>query len=772
MGRTILCIVCLAIGLPAIVTEALAQRDPHVGYVYPAGGQRGNEFHITVGGQYLEGTTGVRINGEGVEFTIVRHISALTRQRTNKIRQMLRALRLKELQEKQRTGEQTGNNTQQIDEEYKDVTAQAIVDSAIAKGYDVAELDDVKALTTQLFDPKRQENEQIGERVILKVKISKKASFGKRELRLETPQGLTNILAFQIGPYDECVEAEPNDKQPELGVPESLPVVLNGQVMPGDVDRFRFQASRGMRLVAAVSARVLVPFLADAVPGWFQATLKLLDSNGKQVAWCDDYRYSPDPVILYEVPADGEYVLEIADAIYRGREDFVYRIVLGEVPFMTGIYPLGGPGGEKTTVQLTGWNLPKNETTVDATDCFEGTLPVRLQDNNSMSNSLPFAVEEVTEIAENEPNNVVGEAREIELPQIVNGRIDTSGDWDVYSFHGSTGDDIVAEIFARRLASPLDCVMKLTDADGTLLKSVDDSEDISSGLNTHHADPRLLYTLPVDGTYLLHVGDVQSAGGRDYAYRLRVAPAQGDFLLRVAPANVNIAPGGTIEIMVHALRRGGFDGQIIIEMPDLPNGAILSGNRIPAGQEAVRMTLTMPRASKKRPQNIKPFTLNLVGRASINGVRVRQTAMPAEDQMQAFLWRHLVPVEEGIVTVAGQQRWVPSIRYTRMPLKLSVGGTARVEIRSFRGTAAERFELDLSDPPAGVSIKETFADPDKGVTIVLQADAVEAEPGTAGNLIFSIYQKRPTHDKNGKPRRGPRRVAIGVAPALPFNLVR
>ena len=102
----------------------------------------------------------------------------------------------------------------------------------------------------------------------------------------------------------------------------------------------------------------MIPYLADAVPGWFQAALSLYDAQGHELAYADHYRFHPDPVLFYEVPADGEYVLQIRDSIYRGREDFVYRITVGELPFVTGIFPLGGPAGAQTTVELTGWNLP------------------------------------------------------------------------------------------------------------------------------------------------------------------------------------------------------------------------------------------------------------------------------------------------------------------------------------------------------------------------------------------------------------------------------
>ena len=82
---------------------------------------------------------------------------------------------------------------------------------------------------------------------------------------------------------------------------------MNGQIAAGEVNRYRFQASKGQRLVISAKARELVPYVADGVPGWFQAVLRLCDANGKEVAYNDDFRFNPDPVIYFEVPEDGEY---------------------------------------------------------------------------------------------------------------------------------------------------------------------------------------------------------------------------------------------------------------------------------------------------------------------------------------------------------------------------------------------------------------------------------------------------------------------------------
>ena len=129
---------------------------------------------------------------------------------------------------------------------------------------------------------------------------------------------------------------------------------VNGQVGPGGVDRCRFQALKGQHLVVACSARELIPYISDAVPGWFQATVALYDAKGKEVGYADDYRFHPDPVLYYEIPADGEYALEIKDSIYRGREDFVYRITIGELPYLTGVFPLGAKLGDKGGVDMAG----------------------------------------------------------------------------------------------------------------------------------------------------------------------------------------------------------------------------------------------------------------------------------------------------------------------------------------------------------------------------------------------------------------------------------
>ena len=262
--------------------------------------------------------------------------------------------------------------------------------------------------------------------------------------------------------------------------------------MPGEVDRFRFAGRKGQRLVVAAAARRLIPYLPDAVPGWFQAALTLYDARGNEVAYADHFRFDPDPVLYCEIPADGQYVIEIRDSIYRGREDFVYRITVGELPLVTSIFPLGGRAGEQTTVELSGWNLPAEQAGRRRQGQDAGRAaafgPQAGTTSPTPSRSRWTAL---PECLEREPNDQPSTAQPVTLPIIVNGRIDRPGDCDVFRFDGPGGRARSSpRSIARRLGSPLDSFLKLTDAAGKLVAANDDYEDKARG--PEHASRRLV----------------------------------------------------------------------------------------------------------------------------------------------------------------------------------------------------------------------------------------------------------------------------------------
>lgn len=753
----------MAMGFLACVAAASAAlgqrppigpRDPHIGYIYPAGGQSGSAVEITIGGQFLEGASAVRVSGPGVKATVGKYTKPLTQQQVNEFREKIEDARKKMREEGK--GMMGGGPKGEME-----------MFMEIAQEIGLSE-DDIKGLKDfreRLRDPKRQLNPQIAETVVVKLEVAADAPPGDREVRVMTPSGLSNPLCFQVGGWAECRETEPNEKAPDRAIGASRPVVVNGQILPGDVDRFAFKARKGERLVIAARARGLIPYLADAVPGWFQAALALYDSKGIEVAFGDDFRCSVDPVVYCEIPADGDYVLEIKDALYRGREDFVYRVALGEMPFVTSIFPIGGRAGATGPVDAEGWNLAAANFTPEVGG-GTGIREVAMPGIGAGWNQVPFAVDALPECGEEEPNGSIESAQRVTLPTVVNGRIGEPGDWDVYRIDGRAGTELVAEVWARRLNSPLDSVLKFLAPNGREMASNDDNEDKACGLETHHADSRLNIRIPANGIYYLRLGDTQRHGGEDYGYRLRISPPQPDFELRVVPSSVNGRAGASIPITVYALRRDGFAGDIDLSLKDAPGNFRLSGGKIPGREEKLRLTLTLPDSDTPGP-----VRLAMEGRATIRGHEVVRAAVPAEDMMQAFAYRHLVPAQDwfAVVTAGGGRFTPPTLRgAVNKPVRVRSGGVTRIPLLGLGGPMMDQVKLELSEPPEGLAIEKVSRE-EGGVQLLLKADAKTAKLGLRGNLIVEGFFERSFSRPGGK--GNVMRIPVGTLPAIPFEIV-
>jgi hypothetical protein len=243
---------------------------------------------------------------------------------------------------------------------------------------------------------------------------------------------------------------------------------------------------------------------------------------------------------------------------------------------------------------------------------------------------------------------------------VINGRINRPDDWDVFRFAGKSNETIVAEVQARRLDSPLDSVIKLTDATGKLLAFSDDREDLTAGVNTHHADSYVMAKLPADGTYYVHIGDTARKGGEEYGYRLRISAPQPDFELRVVPSSVSLPLNATATVTIYAARKDGFAGPIKLALKDPPAGLSAVPVVMKGTENIARLILKSARAATK-----ESVQLSIVGSAKLGERECVHEAVPAEDKMQAFLWRHLVPASDLRVMVFDPRYQPPPTRVPR-----------------------------------------------------------------------------------------------------------
>ncbi|MBI4860687.1 MAG: hypothetical protein HY815_10570 [Candidatus Riflebacteria bacterium] len=731
-----------------------ARRDPHIGYLYPAGGKQGSVVQVSAGGQFLKDASRVYVSGSGVRATVTRYVPPMNvvgKELAEQFRQRLRAARdghgpaMDEPPSPSPSpapspaaappGE-TGDEKAAARER----RLEGLMDHPLIKNLDQLSPGELQYVAKEFRKRnRRQRNPQIAETVLLEITIDPDAAPGDRELRLQTAAGLTNPLCFQVGQLPEVLEHEPNNPDWPQIQQVQVPALLNGQLLPGDVDCFKFRATSGQRLVIEAEARRLIPFLADAVPGWFQATLTLRDSGGNEVAYADERGADPDPVMLCRIPRDDEYRLEIRDSIDRGRQDFVYRVALRERV-----------------------DRPDPASSAAASPASSGSATER----------EPWArVDGLPELRETEPNDDGSAAQELEPPVVVTGTIGQPGDEDVFRFRGRAGDSVVAEITARRQGSPLDSLLRLTDASGKVVAWNDDHKEVDAGPITHHADSWLMAKLPADGIYHVRVADVQRHGGPAFQYRLRVSPPLPDFVVFVTPSGVNMGAAPAVPLTVQAVRRDGFDGAIDVALKNPPPGFGLGGARIPRGRESIRMTLTAPPGPLD-----PPVALQLEGHATVDGRTVSRPVLPADDLTQAFMLHHLAPAEAVLVSSRPNRRAGPPVRVEQSGvLRIPSGGTVQALVRLPGRPMLRALQFELSEPPKGLSLQSVRQVP-LGRELVLEAEDKAPPVGHAGNLIVEVFMERQPGPKEGKAEAGkataPKvRFSVGVLPAVPFEIV-
>ena len=132
----------------------------------------------------------------------------------------------------------------------------------------------------------------------------------------------------------------------------------------------------------------------------------------------------------------------------------------------------------------------------------------------------------------------------------------------------------------------------------------------------------------------------------------------------------------------------------------------------------------------------------------IEGKEVRRPAVPAEDMMQAFAYRHLVPVQELQVAVAGSGFARGAVQIlSDLPVKIPVGGTARIQFTTVGNAAVN--QIRLSEAPEGIEIQK-ITPTRGGVEMVLSSDPAKVKPGLQGNLIL-VAAARMQRAARGRP---------------------
>ncbi len=154
-----------------------------------------------------------------------------------------------------------------------------------------------------------------------------------------------------------------------------------------------------------------------------------------------------------------------------------------------------------------------------ASDVNPGSYPFELIEEGREPQRGRITVDvPAPEVPEKEPNHDLRHPQVLPAgPVTVVGKLDGDGA-DVFQFAGHARETWRCEVFARRIQSKLEPILRLRDARLTRLRAAVDQGD----------DCAIELRLPADGTYLLELFDADNRSAPDFAYRLilrRLSPA-------------------------------------------------------------------------------------------------------------------------------------------------------------------------------------------------------------------------------------------------------
>lgn len=453
--------------------------------------------------------------------------------------------------------------------------------------------------------------DESGKPARFKVSVGTDVPIGFHDVRFVGKHGISNPRTFVVSDWNEAAESEPNNVRDKANrVP--LETVVNGRIDPGeDVDWFVVSAKKGQRL--------LVESWAWRIDSRLDGYLWIYNADGKELASSQDENVRNemrDPLIDFDVPADGDYFLKFTDFTYSGGGDYFYRLQIGTRPLVDFAWPTAVKPGTSATVALFGRNLPGGSPTplkikgrplekVDVTLAVSADpeasprpvpgdlvrppsarldgLPVRIKTDTGSSNAGVVLFSEVNEQVEQEPNDAIKQAELLKPPCAVSGRFQAPRDVDFYAISAKKGDRYEVEIFGERLGSPADPDLEILNPKGAVFASIQDDGENIGQLRFPSFTRDLLHTfdVPEDGVYTLRVehlyGQVQ--GGPQYTYRLVVRPKPTpDFRLIVQPAHETrcdshvVRRGGRERLDVLVYRLSGHKGPITVEAKNLPAG--------------------------------------------------------------------------------------------------------------------------------------------------------------------------------------------------------
>ena len=431
-----------------------------------------------------------------------------------------------------------------------------------------------------------------------KVKIPADCPLGEHPLRLWTASGITEMRTFWVGPFPVVEsknatvkkDAPPSESNAAPDQAQTVPLnsTVTGYIKNETTDWFSVELKKGQRLSVDVEGLRLAT-VANANNNIFDPYLTISRPGGEILARCDDNMPGRfDPALSIVAPEDGRYLIALRDSTYGGGDKAKYRMHIGTFPLPATVYPPGGKAGEEIALTFLGDATGPIEAKVKLPADDTGKFRL-LAEKDGLTSPAPsaFRISPFPNVLEAEPNNDTGHASATELPPPLafNGILSEKNDIDFFKFNAAKGQPLEVNVWARRLRSPLDSVLKIYNAKGSEVAANDDANG---------PDSYLRFNPPEDGAYFLSVTDHMRRGGATFTYRVEITPVVASLSLTFPiyeqnsqrHQTITVARGNRIAKWLR-VKRADTGEEIVPSFADLPAGVKAEVVPVPPNSDVV-----------------------------------------------------------------------------------------------------------------------------------------------------------------------------------------
>ena len=501
-----------------------------------------------------------------------------------------------------------------------------------------------------------------------KVRVAANVPSGVYEVRFAGALGLSNSRLFAVGSLNET--RSPSDNT-SIKTAAALgdDSVVNGVTVARQSSWFRVGAKKGQRLLLRVSAVALDSRLSPV--------MLLRSGAGERLA-----RANADGLIDYTAPADGNYFVQVYDAIFRGGTEYFFRLENSSGPHVDFVSPAIVPSFSESVITIFGRNLPGSslaglkaadgraleQLTIKISGLSRAAQPggvvlppasvvldggvFRLAKGKVASNPFFIGLRPGSPLTmEQGDNDTADRAQGIPTPGLVAGNFYPARDVDCYRFPIKKNEVYWLEVFSQRLGcstnpyitAQLVGVSKDGKESPESVKEFYESKDNPGGreFNVANRDMSWRFGAKSDGYCRVMLRDLfnQSADDPSRGYVVALRRERPGFRLVAHPQTIaavwkknkiieltamHLRKGTTLPVKIIVLREGNFSGPITITVEGLPRGVELHPCQVKAGKESTTAFLTASGSVGSFIGDVR-----FVGTATIGDREVEQVARSA-----------------------------------------------------------------------------------------------------------------------------------------------